>query len=678
MSATETSSPESPNRLAQATAYFLKFSLLFLILLFISSVFEIILASSDHNLKSGILSLIKWASLENLAFWLRIALPAYLIFSLVYLVSRSLAFILSNLAIILFFSIHLLLIYYYNTTLVMLGGDIFGYSLAEITQTVGASGTLAVVPVMIFLVFISLVIAGILFIRKRIFFPPVIGLLVPVLSAAYIFVGWDENVQPKLETDFETKLAENKSEHFYNAAYRHFEPELYETDIYAESYVKNYLAGDDVLEPVEYVDEFNYPFLRKSTGHDVLGPYFETKQKKPNLVFILVEGLGRAFTNKNAELGNFTPFLDELSDKSLYWPNFLSGGGRTFAVLPSIFGSLPFGKTGFMELDQMPSELSLFNVLQKNDYQTAFYYGGNSTFDNMNRYLKANEVNRILDEPTFPEAYQKIPPSAGGFTWGYGDKELYRYYLNSVADDTTAAPYLNVILTVSTHDPFSVNDQERYNERFEQRLEEIGFRDELKEEYSKYKKQYASILFMDDAMKEFFEAYSKRADFNNTIFFITGDHRIPEIPMTSKIDRYHVPLMVYSPMLKRTAQIESISSHFDITPSVLAFMHEQYGIQTPLENAFVGQGLDTLRNFRNIHPIALKQTKTDFRDFVMGNYHLNGNSLYQIQPDMKEILVNNPEKKAELQNAFDQFRRKNEQIIEGKKLIPDSLKVYGS
>lgn len=160
------------------------------------------------------------------------------------------------------------------------GGDIFGYSLAEITQTVGASGTLAIVPVMIFLVFISLVIAGILFIRKRIFFPPVIGLLVPVLSAAYIFVGWDENVQPKLETDFETKLAENKSEHFYNAAYRHFEPEIYETDIYAESYVKNYLAGDDVLEPVEYVDEFNYPFLRKSTGHDVLGPYFETKQKK--------------------------------------------------------------------------------------------------------------------------------------------------------------------------------------------------------------------------------------------------------------------------------------------------------------------------------------------------------------------------------------------------------------
>jgi phosphoglycerol transferase MdoB-like AlkP superfamily enzyme len=50
-------------------------------------------------------------------------------------------------------------------------------------------------------------------------------------------------------------------------------------------------------------------------------------------------------------------------------------------------------------------------------------------------------------------------------------------------------------------------------------------------------------------LRGFFDAYSKRSDFNNTIFLITGDHRMPEIPMSDKIDRYHVPLIVYSPML---------------------------------------------------------------------------------------------------------------------------------
>ncbi len=69
------------------------------------------------------------------------------------------------------------------------------------------------------------------------------------------------------------------------------------------------------------------------------------------------------------------------------------------------------------------------------------------------------------------------------------------------------------------------------------------------------KLQYASILFADDAIKGFINSYTKRADFNNTIFLITGDHRMPEIPMVSKIDRYHVPLLIYSPLLKRNSKI---------------------------------------------------------------------------------------------------------------------------
>src|SRR5205085_4463090 len=116
--------------------------------------------------------------------------------------------------------------------------------------------------------------------------------------------------------------------------------------------------------------EKNYPFLHTiDTSSDVLSPLFNKQQAPPNLVFIVVEGLGRAFSNKDAYLGSFTPFLDSLSDKSLYWSNFLSAGGRTFAMLPSVFGSLPYGKNGFTELgDHMPKHVSLFSVLKQNGY----------------------------------------------------------------------------------------------------------------------------------------------------------------------------------------------------------------------------------------------------------------------------------------------------------------------
>src|SRR5207244_551693 len=80
------------------------------------------------------------------------------------------------------------------------------------------------------------------------------------------------------------------------------------------------------------------------------------------VVFLGVEGLGRAFSGPNAYLGSFTPFLDELAGQSLYFENFLASQGRTFASLPSILGSLPFAEQGFNSFgSRMPKSLTLLS-----------------------------------------------------------------------------------------------------------------------------------------------------------------------------------------------------------------------------------------------------------------------------------------------------------------------------
>ena len=136
----------------------------------------------------------------------------------------------------------------------------------------------------------------------------------------------------------------------------------------------------------------------------------------------------------------------------------------------------------------------------------------------------------------------------------------------------------------------------------------------------------------------------KRSDYNNTIFLITGDHRMPEIPMSDKIDRYHVPLIIYSPMLKRTAQMASVSTHFDISPSLLAYLQHNYKIKGPSLVSWMGQGLDTNRNFENIHNYPLLQTKTDMIDFIMGEYHLNGDNLFKLNAELGEDPIQDEDK----------------------------------
>ncbi|GAA4325087.1 hypothetical protein GCM10023115_41020 [Pontixanthobacter gangjinensis] len=662
------------NKFWKATSEFAILALIFLGFLIVLSAVEVWMGISRHSVDEGFFSLWSWSILEDLKFLFAYLLPVYLVYVGFYLLISKIITGAFKAFIILFFAMELMLVFYFNTTLLMLGSDLFGYSLQEITQTVGASGSIKLIPILVFIGF-TVVLGFSLFKLPRKLKPGRwVALAFPIISLVFLISGISEiNDSSELSTDFARNLVKNKSDYFYAAAYEHFNPELYEPDIYSESYLGDFINQFAQAEPVDYVEEGEFPFLRRELNRDVLSPFFEKGEKAPNIVIITVEGLGRAFSNKGAYLGNFTPFLDSLSRKSLYWPNFLSNGGRTFAVLPSLLGSLPFADNGFMEMQaEMPQQMSLLNLLKNNSYETSFYYGGNSEFDKMETYLRMNNVDHILDEDDFPAGYKKIPASATGFTWGYGDKELFRYYFKS-KQETSSKPGLDFLLTVSMHSPFIIDETEKYNQKFEEKLEAFGFSEEKKKDYRNYKKQYSSILFADDALKNFIHAYSKKEEFENTIFIITGDHRIPEIPMASKLDRYHVPMIIYSPLLKRTGEFEAVSSHFDLAPSLVSFLKNNYGLKAPQINSFVGRGLDTTRSFQNINNIPLKQTKTELRDFVMGEYHLNGEDLFRINRDFRETMVKDEVKKEELKSAFNQFKRKNSDIIRGKKLIPDSI-----
>ena len=290
----------------------------------------------------------------------------------------------------------------------------------------------------------------------------------------------------------------------------------------------------------------------------------------------------------------------------------------------------------------------------------------------MDLFLRRSAIDQIYDKKTFPAGYVQLPAN-NGFTWGYGDKELFRYFFSREQLRDATKPSLQVLLTVATHSPFIVNDQARYEQAVEQRMQDLKLTDAQQQEHRQYKLQFASVLYADDALRDFFRQYSQRPDFNNTVFLITGDHRMPEIPMISKIDRYHVPLILYSPMLTRTAKFQSVSTHFDITPSLLAWLKNSHQLQTPLLVSWMGSGIDTARNLRNIHAVPLMQTKTDLLDFVMGSYHLNGADVFRVNNGLNEEKITDNAPRENMQAAFMRFQQKNQQFINGAALLPDSI-----
>lgn len=664
-----------PLTLFKSIKEYCSYAIVLLLLLIASRVLELFLEVVKHGIPKLFFKVIELGVIKDVAYFLSTSLIWFIPFSGLYLFHKKVAkifFVILSVSLLL---IQISLAQYFLTTLVPLGADVWGYSWNDIKQTVGAAGGINATIIVIFLLAIVAIISSFIYLPKKIkvngFFAIIIFLL---LGSSVVFKVSSITDKWLPGQEYSNNLALNKSYFFFNASLQHFFPTATQQNIYTDNYSGDFGVeqNNSSITSFKYIDEKNYPFLHSiDSSADVLSPFFNVNKTPPNIVIILVEGLGRAFTNNGAYLGNFTPFIDSLAEKSLYWKNFLSEGGRTFAVLPSFMGSLPFAKNGFNELgENMPQHLSLLSLLQHNNYNTSFYYGGKPEFDNMNLYMQKNKVNNINTENSFPSNYTKMP-SQLGFTWGYGDKDLFNHFLET--KPSTQQPFVSVLLTVSTHNPFLINEQEKYLQRFEQRMNELKFDETAKNEYRNYKYQYASILYTNDAIKDFITQYKKRSDFNNTIFIITGDHRMPEIPMISKLDRYHVPLIIYSPLLNRTAKFFSISTHFDVLPSLMMWLKKNYGMHVPSLVNWMGSGLDTARDFRNIHAYPLMQTKNDIIDFVMGEYMINANSLFKINSDMNLTPVDDNNKFNELKAAFDLFKQKNDEFIKGKKLMPDSL-----
>lgn len=557
------------------------------------------------------------------------------------------------------------LVEYFLTARVTLGADLYTYSLHDIRETTSATGRVLEPWVAGGTVLALLSLWAVLARRVRHevhMLAPRGTLVVFALALATLLYGPAEVPTARAETEYTHSLRVNKTASFIDSSVAY----LAGLPPRAAAHGPVAKAGSPAQPAAGYGElDPAYPFLHREQTPDVLSPLFNVDPRTPpNIVLLVIEGLGRSFSGPGASLGSFTPFLDELATKSLYWENFLADQGRTFGVLPSLLGSLPFAQQGFEALDtHMPEHATLLSVLKSQGYHLRFYTGTDASFDNERAFLQQQGVDRILERKDFGPGYPRINE------WGYDDNELVSFVLADGARDTRQ-PFVDVIQTITTHSPYRFPGQERYARPFEERLAHLGVAEAEKDGYRAYRDIYTSVMYLDDSLRRYFAEAARRPGFANTIFIVTGDHRLPELPIAEWIDRYHVPLLVYSPLLKAPRRIKSVSSHFDVAPSLLALLAHGYGIRTPPAVTWVGTGLDVEPTFRNIHEFPLKQTKANLVDFVSGDWFVSRGELYLLRDGMHAEPVTDAAALAHAQARFAAFRAANDQFSRTLALMP--------
>lgn len=683
--------------LRQSIKRFISLSLLMTLLIILVRFYEILFISGKAGYPAGSTSEMLYGIRFDLLLSLRLSAILLLPFLVIDHFNLRAARIFFETVTAVVVAGEILLLQYFATTRIPLGSDLLGYSAGEIEQTVGASGKFSFAtfaPVVILLG-----ITWYLFHKRYYFKLPRLVIKLFILSLLFSLLPFGNyNPDPvEYKNEFSMNIAANKFNLFCGSMMTYFNqkngPSTFDLngktqvaeDITPDS-IQLSNHGDQLIpqsekseasgNPFTYLSP-DFPFLHKETTPDVLAPFFKPGATAPSFVFILVESLGRAYCGDGAYLGSFTPFLDSLMVKSLYWENCLSTSGRTFSVLPSILGSLPFGEKGFADLrDKMPDHLSLISLLvNRAGYTSSFYYGGDTKFDAMEPFLRRQGTSKIVGIHDYGKEYKQLPSDKNGYSWGYGDLDIFKKYLTDLNSHETEKR-VDVMLTLSMHSPFMVPDQQHYNDLVEKRMAGQRLTEDQKIYNRQYIPQFATMFYFDDALRYFFQVISKMKSFENTIFIITGDHRMPEIPISTQLDRFHVPLVIYSPMLEKSETFGSIVTHYDVTPSLLALLKDRIHLSLPSVTSWIGHGLDTNPSFRNLNEYPLKRNTGELTDYISGDHFISGSTLYKVYPDLNIEPENNPELNDQLQKKFANYKAKNNFATKGNRLIPDSIKKY--
>ncbi len=275
-------------------------------------------------------------------------------------------------------------------------------------------------------------------------------------------------------------------------------------------------------------------------------------EKRLNVVLISVESFSADFMDRFGSTKHLTPFLDSLSDHSLVFTNLFATGTRTVRGLEAL--SLCVPPTPGQSIVRRPNNEHLFSlgkVFHDKGYKCEYIYGGYGYFDNMN-YFFANNEYEVVDRTALSDSdihYENI--------WGVADEDLFTLAERQIDQAVKDGPVFAHVMTTSNHRPFTYPDG--------------------RIDIPSHTGRDGAVKYTDFAIGRFIKKASRKEWFQNTIFIIVADHCASSAGKTElPVNKYHIPMLVYSPKNIQPAAVDRLMSQIDIGPTLLGMMNFTY------------------------------------------------------------------------------------------------------
>ncbi len=364
-----------------------------------------------------------------------------------------------------------------------------------------------------------------------------------------------------------------------------------------------------------------------------------------NIIVIQVESLDEKMIDHEYNNQEITPYLNELKNNSLYFPNFIiqhirASFNADFSFLTSLY---PVNKNYTYRANDMSQFQSITNLLNQAGYQTLAFHGYHGDF--FNRDIAFNELgfDRFYteDDYSFNDAVMETDKDLG-----INDYDFFKQSLDFL--EKSSDPFFGFFITVTSHNPFDYYPPSEEVEAFK------DIDDPL------VKDLYNSLAFVDSSIEMFINELDARGLKDDSLIIIYSDHeslidreayssgRDYELKRNIKKPE-HVPLFIKHPEIEPEIDERAVSI-LDLSPTILDLLGK-----TEIPEEFLGRSILDGKEYPILYFHEVPQVL--YKDHL----YLINSKRFELVGNLKETTQSEPEisdsDKSKLRETIDYLRK---------------------
>lgn len=268
--------------------------------------------------------------------------------------------------------------------------------------------------------------------------------------------------------------------------------------------------------------------------------------KQPNIILIILESFTAKLIEPLGGLKGVTPFINKLSEESIFFTNFFANDSRTDKSVVSILSGYPaLGKISIIKFPNKTEKLgNISRNMAANGYHTSFVYGGDIDFGNLRSYVVNGRFQKVIELSDFGKSLHTA-------RWGVHDEYTFRRLLDECKN--SGQPFFKVYLSLSNHEPFDIPGTPKFgNNTIDEKISNSAF-------------------YTDSCFGDFIQKARTEAWWDNTLIIVLADHgtRFPGNSIVYHPEKYRIPMIWTGGAIRKDTVITNYFSQSDLARTLL-------------------------------------------------------------------------------------------------------------